>query len=348
MRRITKISISVFLVLLVLTGICSATVFTFTTERHKFHTNSKGTTANPNAPINLDVLTASGWTAIVPPGTYNTDGAGNFDFSLPNQYSGVAGILGKTVRVTVAGNSGTTTVVKKMSWWEHILNCLSSSPAPGENIDPVRSYLVQTYENSSLEQNDKDKVVAELNNLPDKVPVDGITPEDIPFTVEMAYYLTDIGEPPLTTCIVCPVCSICLHNLGPDYQDVLLGGTATYDIMVTNLNSTSDTIQLTYENIFESGSCSWTVDLSKNSVTLDPYASEDITLSVSAASDCDPSSRKKVKVTGTSQNGLNVGKTITASVTKEMHVIPEFTTIAIPVAAVLGLLFLFSRRKRKE
>ena len=28
--------------------------------------------------------------------------------------------------------------------------------------------------------------------------------------------------------------------------------------------------------------------------------------------------------------------------------VPEFTTIAIPVAAILGLMFLFSRRKRKE
>jgi len=28
--------------------------------------------------------------------------------------------------------------------------------------------------------------------------------------------------------------------------------------------------------------------------------------------------------------------------------IPEFRTIAIPVGAILGLLFLFSRRKRKE
>ena len=32
----------------------------------------------------------------------------------------------------------------------------------------------------------------------------------------------------------------------------------------------------------------------------------------------------------------------------ELHNVPEFTTIAIPVAAILGLLFFYSRRKRKE
>jgi len=32
----------------------------------------------------------------------------------------------------------------------------------------------------------------------------------------------------------------------------------------------------------------------------------------------------------------------------ELHNVPEFTTIAIPVAAILGLLFFYSHRKRKE
>jgi len=72
--------------------------------------------------------------------------------------------------------------------------------------------------------------------------------------------------------------------------------------------------------------------LSRDSVTLDPDAYEDVTLSVTADSDCEISSRKKVKVTETSQNGLDVGKTITDSVIKETQVISEFATIAIPVA----------------
>jgi hypothetical protein len=138
-----------------------------------------------------------------------------------------------------------------------------------------------------------------------------------------------------------------LTNIGPEYQEVLPGETATYTIRVTNIGSETDTILLEHEIIFESGYCSWTVDLSKDSVTLDPDAYEDVTLSVTAPSDCEISSRNKVKVTGTSQNGLDVGETITDSVIKETHAIPEFTTIAIPVAAILGLLFLFSRRKRK-
>jgi hypothetical protein len=139
-----------------------------------------------------------------------------------------------------------------------------------------------------------------------------------------------------------------LTNLGPEYQEILPGGTAPYTIRVTNLGSETDTIQLEHENISESGSCSWTVGLSKDSVTLDPDAHEDVTLSVTADSNCNISSRIKVKVTGTSKNGLNVGETITDSVIKETHVVPEFATIAIPVAAIIGLLFLFSRRRRKE
>jgi hypothetical protein len=39
--------------------------------------------------------------------------------------------------------------------------------------------------------------------------------------------------------------------------------------------------------------------------------------------------------------------TITDSVVKETHVIPEFATIAIPVVAILGLVFLMSRRSRQ-
>jgi hypothetical protein len=139
-----------------------------------------------------------------------------------------------------------------------------------------------------------------------------------------------------------------LTNRGPEYQEVLPGGTAEFTIRVKNEGCVKDTIQLTHENILESGYCSWTVGLSKNSITLNPCNSEDVTLSVTAASNCEVSSRKKVKVTGTSQNGLDVSETITDSVIKETHVIPEFATIAIPVAAILGLLFLFSRRKRKE
>lgn len=150
------------------------------------------------------------------------------------------------------------------------------------------------------------------------------------------------------TVIVHVIKNINLTNLGPEYQEVLPGETATYIIRVTNLGTKTDTIKLESKRISESGSCSWTVKLSKDSVTLAPDAYEDMTLSVTAGTYCEISSRIKVEVTGTSQNGLDVGVTITDSVIKETHAVPEFTTIAIPVAAILGLLFLFSRRKRKK
>ena len=160
----------------------------------------------------------------------------------------------------------------------------------------------------------------------------------------------NFGSPRIEICFALsesPI-PINLTNLGPEYQEILPGETAPYTIRVTNLGSETDTILLEHENISESGSCSWTVGLSKDSVTLDPDAHEDVTLSVTADSNCNISSRIKVKVTGTSQNGLDVDETITDSVIKETHVVPEFATIAIPVAAILGLLFLFSRRRRKE
>ena len=52
-------------------------------------------------------------------------------------------------------------------------------------------------------------------------------------------------------------------------------------------------------------------------------------------------------VVDTNQNGKwNTGEPIDSEVDVGLSAVPEFTTIAIPVAAVLGLVFLMSRRSR--
>jgi len=52
-------------------------------------------------------------------------------------------------------------------------------------------------------------------------------------------------------------------------------------------------------------------------------------------------------VVDTNQNGKwNTGEPIDSEVDVGLSAVPEFTTIAIPLAAVLGLVFLMSRRSR--
>ena len=55
-----------------------------------------------------------------------------------------------------------------------------------------------------------------------------------------------------------------------------------------------------------------------------------------------------VNKNGTYDNCTDVLDDLDVDNTAGFEVVPEFTTIAIPVATILGLLFLFSRRKRKE
>jgi len=54
-------------------------------------------------------------------------------------------------------------------------------------------------------------------------------------------------------------------------------------------------------------------------------------------------------VVDTNRNGeWNEGEPIDDKMNVGFEAIPEFTTIAIPIAAIIGLLFLFSRRRKKE
>ena len=108
-----------------------------------------------------------------------------------------------------------------------------------------------------------------------------------------------------------------------------------------------DTIILSAENIYEEGPCTWDWVLSHDRVHFtDANDWTTVTLKVTAGEDCKPSSLKKIKVSAKSEKMELRGEVWIDTVVKTTHVIPEFATIAIPVAAILGLLFLFSRRKK--
>lgn len=173
------------------------------------------------------------------------------------------------------------------------------------------------------------------------------------------------------------------ENIGPHYQDILPGETAAYEIILENpmpefpveeckeacqviedaenrqeceqecenkeAEMEEDTIILSAENIFEEGSCTWDWDLSHDWVHfVDANDFEIVTLSVTADADCVPSSSKKIKVYAESEKMALRGEEWIDTVVKTTHAVPEFTTIAIPVAAIFGILFLFSRRRKKE
>lgn len=76
-------------------------------------------------------------------------------------------------------------------------------------------------------------------------------------------------------------------------------------------------------------------------VWLEPGEEKEIEMVVNSSSSHEPGDFVKIEVS-------DPDGTITTSILTTTAIIPEFTTIAIPVATILGLVFLFSRRKRKE
>lgn len=132
--------------------------------------------------------------------------------------------------------------------------------------------------------------------------------------------------------------------------DVLPGETATHILFVRNNGIKKDTINLEKKVLSQTGD--WTHTLDQTTVELEPWPKlgcvEFVILKVTADPNNEPSNIVVIDVTGTSRNSAMVGKIQTDTVTTITHTVPEFTTIAIPVAAIIGLLFLFSRRRKKE
>ncbi len=90
-----------------------------------------------------------------------------------------------------------------------------------------------------------------------------------------------------------------------------------------------------------------TYNLVKTSVTptADPYTELKVA-TITAASDIPVGNQYVVRITA---GGNTVGSTTleSAHATKTTEAIPEFPTVALPVAAILGLAFLFQRRKEE-
>lgn len=85
---------------------------------------------------------------------------------------------------------------------------------------------------------------------------------------------------------------------------------------------------------------------------IDPYLADDeVTISLKALPHSPPGSRYVVKVFAKPKPGTIDGQASASRVIKSIEPptnIPEFPTVALPVIAVIGLLFFFQHRKRKE
>ena len=126
----------------------------------------------------------------------------------------------------------------------------------------------------------------------------------------------------------------------PHDSEVLPGETATYDVEVSYFlqDPPSESVVLSIDNPIWS---SYTF----NPATFTITTGDEITsvLSIDVPTDAQPDTYEHIiKGTATAEDITEVVTT-----TVETAVIPEFTTMAIPVAAIFGILLLIRRRKQQ-
>ena len=90
------------------------------------------------------------------------------------------------------------------------------------------------------------------------------------------------------------------------------------------------------------GPYNWWQDMGQQTPAPSPTVHESLDIHISASPNAVPGEQYQVQVTD--DNGLP----LTVKVTIVTTAIPEFQTIAIPIAAVLGLMFIIGSRKKKE
>ncbi|MDF1557229.1 MAG: PEF-CTERM sorting domain-containing protein [ANME-2 cluster archaeon] len=93
--------------------------------------------------------------------------------------------------------------------------------------------------------------------------------------------------------------------------------------------------------LFAPGPYMWTQDMGAQQKQA-PTVYELLDVSIQASANALPGQTYQVQVTD--DNGLP----LTVQVTILTNTIPEFPTIALPIAAILGLMFIVSSRKKKE
>jgi len=128
-------------------------------------------------------------------------------------------------------------------------------------------------------------------------------------------------------------------DITPINDKVLPGETASYEVNVTSQVSGDETVHLNVTNPISG----WNYTFSENDFNLPAYSSKTVNMFITVASDASPGDYyHDVKAEG-KVFGVTIEKTVYTNVLTT--VIPEFSTIAIPVVAILALVFLFNRRK---
>jgi len=129
-------------------------------------------------------------------------------------------------------------------------------------------------------------------------------------------------------------------DITPINDKVLPGETASYEVKVTSQVSIDETVHLSITDPISG----WSYIFSENDFNLPAYGSKTVEMFITVASDASPGDYyHDVKAEGIPFFGIAVEKTVYTNVLTT--VIPEFSTIAIPVVAILGLVFLFNRKK---
>ncbi len=129
-------------------------------------------------------------------------------------------------------------------------------------------------------------------------------------------------------------------DITPTNDKVLPGETASYKVKVTSQVSMDETVHLSITNPISG----WSYTFSENDFNLPAYGSKTVEMFITVASDASPGDYyHDVKAEGILFFGITVEETVYTNVLTT--VIPEFSTIAIPVVAILGLVFLFNRRR---
>ena len=128
-------------------------------------------------------------------------------------------------------------------------------------------------------------------------------------------------------------------DITPINDTVLPGETASYEVNVTSQVNWNETVHLSITNPISG----WNYTFSENDFNLPAHASKTVDMYITVASDASPGDYyHDVRAEGKAF-GITVEDTVYTNVLTT--VIPEFTTIAIPAAAIFVLLFVL-RRKR--
>jgi len=128
-------------------------------------------------------------------------------------------------------------------------------------------------------------------------------------------------------------------DITPINDKVLPGETASYKVNVTSQVNWNETVHLSVTNPISG----WNYTFSDNDFNLPAYSSKTVDMFITVAPDASPGDYyHDVKAEG-KVFGITVEETVYTNVLTT--VIPEFSTIAIPAAAIFIMLFFIRRRR---